>query len=146
MKNILSMKYIVPAILVSFVMMSCGQENTPSTQMDKTPPVPVEVKNTTQVSQSSFLVASGKIEATDKSRITTRMMGYIENIYVKVGSKVKKGQLLVKPIIGRIFLEPPANMSRVDFLEQLAIPFAVDLPVHRGMTHYRCMDHALQDE
>jgi RND family efflux transporter MFP subunit len=110
MKNILSMKYIVPAILVSFVMMSCGQENTPSTQMDKTPPVPVEVKTTTQESQSSFLVASGKIEATDKSRITTRMMGYIENIYVKVGSKVKKGQLLVK--INNIDLD--AQMAQVN--------------------------------
>lgn len=95
MKNMLSMKYILPAILVSLVMISCGQENTSAPQMDKTPPVAVVVSTTTQESQTSFLTASGKIEATDKSQITTRMMGYIENIYVKVGSKVNKGQLLV---------------------------------------------------
>ena len=40
------------------------------------------------------LTVSGQVEATQTANISTRVMGYITKIYVKVGDRVSKGQLL----------------------------------------------------
>lgn len=48
------------------------------------------------VNGQKVVTASGKIEAVQNATLSTRMMGYVNQVYVKVGQKVSKGQLLLK--------------------------------------------------
>lgn len=57
--------------------------------------IPVKVSGITADSNSSFVTASGKIEAENSANLSTRMMGYVTKVNVKVGQKVSAGQLLV---------------------------------------------------
>lgn len=56
--------------------------------------VQVEVYSPSLVAEKGFYV-SGQVTAKQTAAISTRMMGYIEKIYVKPGDKVSSGQLLV---------------------------------------------------
>ncbi|NOR27340.1 MAG: efflux RND transporter periplasmic adaptor subunit [Lutibacter sp.] len=88
MKNILTIIAIATLIFTT----SCGKEKTKVTDTRTT----VNVKVNTPSSESnSFISASGKIEAVQSANISTRMMGFVNNIHVNVGDKVSKGQLLL---------------------------------------------------
>ena len=91
------MKHLYTTLLFAsaFFIASCGkkEENTPV--VDNTPPIAVTVSSNANESNSPFLTTSGKIEATNSANLSTRMMGYVTKINVKVGDKVKKGQLLL---------------------------------------------------
>ena len=50
--------------------------------------------STVSAGSQHAIFASGQVEAVQTANISTRMMGRITNIYVKVGDRVKKGQLL----------------------------------------------------
>ncbi len=39
---------------------------------------------------SPFVTASGKIEAENSANLSTRMMGYVTKVHVKVGQKVEQ--------------------------------------------------------
>ena len=88
-------KYIITAILVATVLISsCGSEDKKAV-VDNSPAIAVQVKTVSEDSSSPFLTVSGKIEAAKSANISTRMMGYVDKIYVNVGDKVNKGQLLM---------------------------------------------------
>jgi len=88
MKNTLTIIAIATLIFTT----SCGKEKTKVTDTRTT----VNVKVNTPSSESnSFISASGKIEAVQSANISTRMMGFVNNIHVNVGDKVSKGQLLL---------------------------------------------------
>jgi RND family efflux transporter MFP subunit len=57
--------------------------------------IPVEVATTGNDMGSGYLSASGKIEAENSSNVSTRMMGTILQVKVKVGQRVSAGQSLV---------------------------------------------------
>ena len=57
--------------------------------------IPVKVSGTVENTNSPFVTASGKIEAENSANVSTRMMGYVTKVHVKVGQKVGAGQLLV---------------------------------------------------
>lgn len=59
------------------------------------PTVSVKVSTPSGDSGSPFVTASGKIEAENSANLSTRMMGYVTKLNVKVGQNVKAGQLLV---------------------------------------------------
>ena len=86
--------YIIITITLSLLTISCGGEHkTPAAEsMD---PVNVRVSSVQADSNNPFVTASGKIEATNSANLSTRMMGFVTKIYVKVGDKVRKGQLLI---------------------------------------------------
>lgn len=88
MKNIIQLLAIATLVFV----VSCGKDKTET--VDNRPTVAVKV-STPSSENSKFITASGKIEAVQNANISTRMMGYVNNIPVKVGDKVYKGQLLV---------------------------------------------------
>ncbi|WP_456421598.1 efflux RND transporter periplasmic adaptor subunit [Lutibacter sp.] len=88
MKNIIK---IILATTLIFVT-SCG--NDESKIIDNRQTVNVKVSSPSQ-ENSSYITASGKIEAVQNATLSTRMMGYVNNIYVKVGDKVSKGKLLI---------------------------------------------------
>lgn len=88
-------KYILIAILsIAFLVASCGGEDKKAL-IDTTPAVSVQVKTVSEDASSPFLTVSGKVEAAKSANISTRMMGYVDKIYVKVGDKVRNGQLLL---------------------------------------------------
>lgn len=59
-----------------------------------TPVVNVEIYSPNQASDQGFYL-SGEVTAKQTATISTRMMGYVNKIYVKPGDKVVAGQLLV---------------------------------------------------
>lgn len=88
MKNITK----ILAITTLIFMTSCG--NDAKKIADNRPTVNVKVSSPTSES-GAFITASGKVETVQNATISTRMMGYVNNIPVKVGDNVKKGQLLI---------------------------------------------------
>ncbi|TVZ14735.1 efflux RND transporter periplasmic adaptor subunit [Maribacter sp. MAR_2009_72] len=88
-------KYIISAILGATILISsCGSKDKKDV-VDNSPAIAVQVKTVSEDSSSPFLTVSGKIEAAKSANISTRMMGYVDKIYVNVGDKVNKGQLLM---------------------------------------------------
>jgi RND family efflux transporter MFP subunit len=88
MKNTLKIVAIVSLLFVA----SCGKDKAPT--VNNAPAVVVTV-STPASNNDSFITASGKIEAVQNANLSTRMMGYVNNILVNVGDKVTKGQLLI---------------------------------------------------
>ncbi len=89
-------KYTLLSIVLtaSLLMASCGND-TKQTEVDNTPAVQVQVNKVSENSNSPFLSVSGKIQSVNNADLSTRMMGFVKKVPVKVGDKVKKGQLLV---------------------------------------------------
>ena len=88
MKNILK----ITAFAILIIVASCGKEKTKLADTRET----VAVKVSTPSSEhGSFITASGKVEAVQNANLSTRMMGFVNKVYVKVGQKVSKGQLLL---------------------------------------------------
>ncbi|MEH6512323.1 MAG: efflux RND transporter periplasmic adaptor subunit [Maribacter arcticus] len=88
-------KYIITAILGATILISsCGSEDK-KVVIDNSPTLTVKVKTVSEDNSNPFLSVSGKIEAVKSANISTRMMGYVDKIYVGVGDKVRDGQLLM---------------------------------------------------
>ncbi len=89
-------KYISIGILIlsSFLTASCGSEEVKIAE-STTPGISVKVAKVVLDGNSNFLAVSGKIQATNSSDLSTRIMGFVEKVHVKVGDKVQKGDLLV---------------------------------------------------
>ena len=86
-------KIITTLLLSTFLFLSCGKDRKEITE--NTPAIPVKVSGNTISTNPSFVTASGKIEAENSANVSTRMMGYVTKVHVKVGQKVNAGQLLV---------------------------------------------------
>jgi RND family efflux transporter MFP subunit len=86
-------KRITILLLSGLFLLSCGKEQ--KVLSDTTAPIAVKVSGTAAESQSPYVTASGKIEAENSANVSTRMMGYVTRVHVKVGQKVNAGQLLV---------------------------------------------------
>lgn len=75
------------------ILASCQQNpesSTPNTQV-----IAVKTAVVGQNNSNATVSASGKIEAASSANISTRMMGYVTRVSVKIGQRVTKGQLLV---------------------------------------------------
>lgn len=90
------MKKIILSLfsLTTLLLVSCGGE-TKENATDATAAIPVTVSGDNNAVASPFVTASGKIEAVNSANVSTRMMGYITKVHVKVGQRVGAGQLLV---------------------------------------------------
>lgn len=88
------MKKIITIITLStFLFLSCGKDTKEISNNETA--IPVTVNGITADNNGTFITASGKIEAENSAAISTRMMGYVTKLNVKVGQKVSAGQLLV---------------------------------------------------
>ncbi|MBN8675203.1 MAG: efflux RND transporter periplasmic adaptor subunit [Chitinophagales bacterium] len=87
-KSIVSISMAAALVVFS----SCGGKKHAEAK-DNTAPVTVVVATPGGAVEGGISV-SGKIEAQQTANISTRMMGTITRIYVKVGDKVRRGQLL----------------------------------------------------
>jgi len=92
-----TMKHIIlktTSIVFLFAMLtSCGKEK--KEQVTAEPAIAVKVSGVSENDNGAFITASGKIEAENSANLSTRMMGYVTKVHVKVGQKVGAGQLLV---------------------------------------------------
>lgn len=87
--------YIVATLLtIVIAFVSCDGKDIKAVA-DNSPAVAVNVIAVSENNPNPFLSVSGKIEAVKSANISTRMMGYVNKIYVEVGDKIKKGQLLL---------------------------------------------------
>lgn len=89
----ISIKIIAILSIAAVVLTSCGGDK--KEQITKETPIAVKVSGVSENNNSQFITASGKIEAENAANLSTRMMGYVTKIHVKVGQKVGAGQLLV---------------------------------------------------
>jgi RND family efflux transporter MFP subunit len=86
-------KNIAILTLSTFLFLSCGKDKKEATNNE--PVIAVKVSGISADNSSEFVTASGKIEAENSANVSTRMMGYVTKVHVKVGQKVNAGQLLV---------------------------------------------------
>lgn len=86
-------KIILPLIaLVVTTFISCGESPR---EVAEVPVVKVTLGGKTSTEAGHFISASGKVEAENSANVSTRMMGFVNKVHVKVGQQVKAGQLLV---------------------------------------------------
>lgn len=87
------MKTIVLVFSVGFIgLLSACSSQTKKNSADL--PVAVSVYSP-QPSQSGDISISGQVTSKQTATISTRMMGYVQKIYVKPGDRVSAGQLLI---------------------------------------------------
>jgi RND family efflux transporter MFP subunit len=86
--------YIIALSIASLIATSCGEKEAQPV-IDNTPAVPVTVQAVTDNTDTPFLAVSGKVQAANSAQLSTRMMGFVNDVPVNVGDKVTKGQLLV---------------------------------------------------
>jgi len=89
------MKKIINILTLStiLIVVSCGKDKKEA--INNEPAIVVKTSGASLDNHNPFVTASGKIEAMNSANVSTRMMGYVTKVYVKVGQKVSAGQLLV---------------------------------------------------
>lgn len=87
------MKKIIIPFIALIALVSCKKEATETLATEK--PIVVKVSGISAGTNSSFVSASGKIEAENSANLSTRMMGFVTKLHVQVGQKVTTGQLIV---------------------------------------------------
>jgi RND family efflux transporter MFP subunit len=94
LKNIIMSKKTLTILAISsLILTSCGSDKKEN--VADLPAIPVEVAGNSNASNSAYITASGKIESENSANLSTRMMGYVTKVNVKVGQNVSAGQLLV---------------------------------------------------
>ena len=88
------MKKIIAILTVSSLfLISCGGEK--KNEIANETAIAVKVSGITENDYSPFVTVSGKIESLKSANLSTRMMGYVTKLHVKMGQKVTAGQVLV---------------------------------------------------
>lgn len=88
------MKKILTILTISsLILTSCGSDKKENAA--DLPAIEVQVAGNIENSNSPYVTASGKIESENSANLSTRMMGYVTKVNVKVGQNVSAGQLLV---------------------------------------------------
>jgi RND family efflux transporter MFP subunit len=86
-------KLLQMAMASGLILLGACSEKKQSGKADSLDPINV-VLSAPAVSNQEAVTASGILEASRTASISTRIMGYINRVYVKVGDHVNKGQLL----------------------------------------------------
>lgn len=87
-------KYIVLIISLFSVLSSCKKEESKTTPTDSSPAIQVTLAQagTAQGVENNQIVVSGKLEASQVSNISAKIMGRIQQVFVREGQAVRKGQ------------------------------------------------------
>lgn len=86
-------KLTLLTISITLLLVSCGNDKEP--EKDDSTAVNVAVAIPSIQKGNAYFSASGKIETEQFANISTRIMGYVSKVHVKVGDKVNKGKLLI---------------------------------------------------
>ena len=93
MKNTTIYKNALIALTLGITLAGCGSDK--EQKQDNGPAVPVTVAEVETGDSNTILAGSGQITALNNATLSTRMMGYVESLPVKIGQKVNKGDLLI---------------------------------------------------
>ncbi|MBO0331165.1 efflux RND transporter periplasmic adaptor subunit [[Muricauda] lutisoli] len=93
MKNTTIYKSFILTMSLGLVLMGCGSDEKQTA--DNREAVPVTVADVDMGDSSTILAGSGQVKAVNSATLSTRMMGYVESLPVKIGQKVNKGDLLI---------------------------------------------------
>ncbi|KAB5490921.1 MULTISPECIES: efflux RND transporter periplasmic adaptor subunit [Flagellimonas] len=93
MKNTTIYRNALIALTLGITLASCGSDK--EQKKDSGPAVPVTVAEVETGDSNTILAGSGQITALNNATLSTRMMGYVESLPVKIGQKVNKGDLLI---------------------------------------------------
>lgn len=88
-------KILIPAVIIGTLSFLASCVESKKETIKDEPAIAVKLGAYSSQDSTDFISASGKIEAKNSATISTRMMGYIIKIHVKVGQQVKQGQLLL---------------------------------------------------
>ncbi|WP_045801904.1 efflux RND transporter periplasmic adaptor subunit [Flagellimonas lutaonensis] len=88
-----NVKRWLPFMIGVLLMAACGDRAAKSDTASE--PIPVSVATVETGSERYFTAGSGQIRSGNSAVLSTRMMGHIERIPVRVGQKVNKDDLLV---------------------------------------------------
>lgn len=86
-------KTILSIVIIGFLFASCGKDT--EQKESKQQGILVAVATVQGSQEKGVLHTSGKVEAINQATLSTRTMGTVEKVYVQVGDKVRKGQLLL---------------------------------------------------
>ncbi|MCK0130001.1 efflux RND transporter periplasmic adaptor subunit [Flavobacteriaceae bacterium F08102] len=114
MKKNISLAILLPLFVI---ITSCGNTSNEKAA-DTTEAIKVKVQQVAKTNNASFLSVSGKIQAVNNADLSTRMMGFVNKVYVKVGDKVTKGQLLVS--INNADLQAKSAQTKASVMEATA--------------------------
>ena len=93
MKNTTIYKSLLLTASFGLFLVGCGSDEKQS--VDNSEAVPVTVAEVAMDDSSTILAGSGQIKAVNSATLSTRMMGHVESIPVKIGQKVNKGDVLI---------------------------------------------------
>lgn len=85
---------LITTVFAASLMYGCSGNKPEQKNIPKENPITVTVATPGNNDISGGINASGQVEAIQSANISTRVMGYITNVYVKIGDHVKQGQLL----------------------------------------------------
>lgn len=114
MKNIIS---TLPLIVIFSFMAACSPKERKTT--NELPPIRVSINETDGSDQGAYVTASGKIEAENSAVVSTRVMGHITSIMVKIGQEVSKGQLMAT--VGNADLQAKKAQAEAGVAQAMAI-------------------------
>ncbi len=86
-------KVYLLSLVATTLLFSCAKESKKINEQAQA--IVVQVQNSSAENQGGYVSASGTIESENSANLSTRMMGFVTKVQVKVGQKVSKGQLLI---------------------------------------------------
>ncbi|PID70942.1 MAG: efflux transporter periplasmic adaptor subunit [Flavobacteriales bacterium] len=89
-----TISYLTILFLTTVLFYSCGSDKPEKTAID-TSAIKVTLDSVVNTDISTFLSVSGRVEAVNSANLSTRIMGTVNKVNVKIGDKVRKGQLLL---------------------------------------------------
>jgi multidrug efflux system membrane fusion protein len=91
------MKRYIFFLLIAALVIACGEKETKkqetSSSIEETL-IPVQLSKIESVNRSESIVASGLMASSEEAKLSFKIGGIIQSIYVKEGQKVRKGQVL----------------------------------------------------
>jgi RND family efflux transporter MFP subunit len=88
------MRNVILSFLVIVALAACNSNANSKKEEPKNDPIPVTITPITPSSKSSQIKATGLISTEDEARLSFKITGVVEKVFVKEGQFVKKGQLL----------------------------------------------------
>ncbi len=80
---------------LSFLLFMTGCAHEAEKSQSDLPSLAVKVQKASAGEKTQYISASGQIQAVKSANLSTRMMGYVQELSVKTGQKVQKGDLLI---------------------------------------------------
>lgn len=87
-------KLVIPALVLSFLIASCGSKEKTTNEIPKMEVIPVKLEPIHAMNSSEEIHVSGQFTTDDETYLSFLSGGIIQKLYVKEGDKVRKGQLL----------------------------------------------------